>query len=96
MELDPAYGEAQLGLGKAYVQLKRPAEAVQQFRRAVELLPGKVEPYNWLGRTLIGMGQAQEGRKALEEVKRLKAAEHERLLDLRTRPTGGTGPGNTQ
>jgi Flp pilus assembly protein TadD len=78
------------------VQLKRPAEAVRQFRRAVELLPGKVEPYHWLGRTLIGIGQAEEGRKALDEVKRLKAAEHEHLPDLRTRPTGGTGPGNTQ
>ena len=75
---------------------EKAAEAVRQFRRAVELLPGKVEPYNWLGRTLIGIGQAEQGRKALDEVKRLKAAEHERLPDIRTRPSGGADPGNSQ
>ncbi len=67
---------------------------MRQFRRAAELLPGKVEPYNWLGRTLIGLGEAEEGRKALEEVKRLKATGRERLPEINTRP--GAEPGNSQ
>src|SRR5262249_15112754 len=82
LELDSAYGEAVLGLGKAYSKLKRSAEAVPLFRRATQLLPGRVEPYNWLGRTLIQLGQTEEGRNALEEVKRLKSAEHNRTSAL--------------
>ena len=91
--IDPAYGEAQLGLGKAYVDLKRPNDAVPLFRRAAELLPGHVEPYNWLGRTLVQLGRAEEGRKALDEVKRLNAARRESLPSI-LKPAA-MGPGNS-
>ena len=74
------------------MDLNRPKEAVPLFRRAAELLPRRVEPYSWLGRTLVQLGQAEEGRKALDEVKRLNAAQRERFPAILN--PAAMGPGN--
>jgi cytochrome c-type biogenesis protein CcmH/NrfG len=82
VELDPNFGDAVLGLGKIYVKRKRLAEAVPLLRRATELMPDRVEPYSWLGRTLVQLGKPEEGRKALDEVERLNAAQHNHLPSI--------------
>jgi hypothetical protein len=53
----------------AYVKLERPQESVELFRRAAQLLPEKVEPQYWLGRTLIKLGKTavQDGHSLKQE-----------------------------
>jgi predicted Zn-dependent protease len=50
------------------VQLGQAQASIELFRKAVQLLPDKVEPQYWLGRTLINLGQKAEGQKILLKV----------------------------
>jgi predicted Zn-dependent protease len=51
------------------VKLGRAQESVELFRKAAELMPEKVEPQYWLGRTLIKLGKTAEGQKILSKVR---------------------------
>ena len=85
LELDPNYGEACLGLGQVYVKLMRFEEAIPLFRRAVSLLPERVEPHHWLGRTLAQVGDIEEGRKELAQVERMNAEQRQRATETLNR-----------
>ncbi len=62
-KLDQAEREYRLGL---------------KIRQAAQLLPDRVEPYQWLGRTLIQLGRVEEGRKQLAKVEQINARKRER------------------
>jgi len=56
------------------VKLGRPQDALPLFRQAAQLMPARVEPHHWLGRTLIQIGRSEEGQKELAEVERINSA----------------------
>jgi tetratricopeptide (TPR) repeat protein len=96
-ELDPSYGEAYLGMGRADVSLGRDEEAISSFRRAAQLLPDKVDPHYWLGRTLMRVGRTEEGQREFAIVDRINSMRRPPLQDTETyrRATGALHVGNT-
>ncbi len=66
--IDPmAEGGARLQLGRLQRRFEQPEHAIQQFRRAADLLPGQVTPLIELGITLRTMGQSEQARAAYLE-----------------------------
>jgi Flp pilus assembly protein TadD len=59
VDLDPADADVRRELGYLFLDLSRPASAVEQFRRAQELAPD--EPLGWIGliRSLRAAGSAE-------------------------------------
>ena len=57
-------------MGRGYVKLNRPHEAIDFLRRAVKLLPQQVEARYWRGKTPIQIGQTKEGRRSWHELNR--------------------------
>jgi tetratricopeptide (TPR) repeat protein len=87
-ELDPAYGPAQANLGVALGGLKRDKEAVQHFRRAVELAPNLAEPHIFFGRFLFANGLVEAAQSELEAAVRVNKSSipaRDMLLEIYTR-----------
>ena len=55
-------------LGLTYFMLKKPAQALQHFERALNLRPAFTEAKNNKARVLIEMGRYQEARSLLQQV----------------------------
>jgi tetratricopeptide (TPR) repeat protein len=79
-------------LGKARLQQQRPAEAVEQLRRAADLDPRNADALGTLGQALLAMGKADEAERALRAAAQLHSDEptqialgfalvHQRKLD---------------
>jgi tetratricopeptide (TPR) repeat protein len=64
---DPDNELAHHSLGKLLLEAGRPAEAVQSFRRSLELNPLFSKPYQLLADCLLQMGQRAEAVKVLRE-----------------------------
>ena len=68
--MNPDYAEAHTNLGLAVKDQGKPDEAVDCFRRAVELKPNYAEAYNNLGIALKDLGKPDEAviffRRAIE------------------------------
>ena len=64
------------------MKLGRPQESVELFRKAAQLLPEKVEPQYWLGRTLIKLGKTAEGQKILSKVEKVIRSSRSRSKKL--------------
>lgn len=56
---DPNDAEVRRELGKLFLDLERPQQAVEQFRRAQELAPGEPENWIWLVRAMRLAGDPQ-------------------------------------
>ncbi|MDB4949645.1 MAG: repeat-containing protein [Gemmatimonadetes bacterium] len=61
-------------LGDLYAEAGAPADALREYRRAVELRPQFLDIRNKLARTLIEVGQAEQAADELREVVRLRPA----------------------
>ena len=62
-------------LGKAKLQLEKPAEAVLLLQRSIQLNPtDEVSAYYQLGKALEACGRNEEARRALAHVRDLRAA----------------------
>src|SRR2546422_11576821 len=81
LRLDASYSEIYLGMGRAYVEIGQPRQAVEYFRRAARLLPDRVEPHHWLGRTLIQIGRVEEGKRELAKVEQMNAKKREQAVE---------------
>ena len=81
--LDPANAEALTGLGRLHLGAGRYAAAIQALTRAVVLAPA-AESVHALGEALTHAGQADEGRRRLEEAERLRSQAVETQRRLRT------------
>src|SRR2546427_5231136 len=97
--LDASYSETSLGMGRAYGGIGQPRQAVDYFRRAARLLPDRVEPHHWLGRTLIQIGRVEEGKKELAKVEQMNAKKREQAAETLRReisppPVGSPYPGH--
>lgn len=57
---------AHAGVGELYMAATAPAEAAEQFRRALELRPGFHDIRNRLGEALMQLGQLEEARTEFE------------------------------
>jgi len=77
VEREPKNSMALLQLGRTYLELDRPAEAVEHLRRAQELTPGHRGVLMQLHRALRSLGQNQEAAAVLEE---FKTAEPDRAV----------------
>jgi cytochrome c-type biogenesis protein CcmH/NrfG len=71
LALDSTLTSARLALGKLYLRTERPAEALTQLERVVAESPQLAEAYYQLGRTLIRLKRAEEGKTALAKFKEL-------------------------
>jgi tetratricopeptide (TPR) repeat protein len=83
VKLRPDFAGAYLDLGDLYLQgLKRPAEAAQAYRKAVELAPAHPGARFGLARALAAQGKTAEAIAALEEAARLAPENPAPLLAL--------------
>jgi tetratricopeptide (TPR) repeat protein len=81
--LRPDFAGAYIDLGDLYLQgLKRPAEAAQVYRRAIELAPDHAGARFGLARALSAQGKTSEAIDALEEAIRLAPENPAPLLAL--------------
>ncbi|PYV94806.1 MAG: hypothetical protein DMG89_24115 [Acidobacteria bacterium] len=71
VEREPKNVMALLQLGRSYLELGRPAEAVEFLRRAQELAPEHRGVLTQLHRTLLRLGQTQEAAAVLAKLKTL-------------------------
>jgi Flp pilus assembly protein TadD len=67
-------GPALTGLGDAYLNQQRVAEAEQRYRQAIGLQPGNWRTYNSLGKFLYDSGRYEEAVAAFREVVALDTA----------------------
>ena len=87
-ELMPDSWAVSFYLGKAMLQLKRPAEAAPLLRKAAELNPREASVFYQLGKALQSLGREQEARAALLKVRELRAEALNREVDS-TRSVAG-------
>jgi tetratricopeptide (TPR) repeat protein len=71
LALDQTLTPARLALGKLYLRTDRPADALTQLQRVMSDDPKLAEAYYQLGRTLIRLKRADEGKTALDKFKEL-------------------------
>ena len=69
MEHDPDYLEARLGLVDAYRAAGRPADALAELDRAVEIAPGFADVWLARGLMLVQLGRYREARAGLDEAR---------------------------
>ena len=72
LRLDPDAAEASSGAAEVHFRANRLVEAVTEARRAVALAPESPGPHYVLGRALQFAGQREEGRRELNEYRRLQ------------------------
>jgi tetratricopeptide (TPR) repeat protein len=77
---DPGDATAWFGFGRALFDLDRPGEAIDAFRRALEIDPDYTAARRDLGRSLLASGAAQQAARTLREGIELA----ERTGDLQT------------
>ncbi len=63
LKVNPAYGDALLGLGKTEIARKRPREAVDVLRKAVQLQPDSSKAHYLLSTALNHLGQTAEAAR---------------------------------
>ena len=71
VHLDPAFAQAHLELGDLYSQQLKYAEAVPEYRRAIELDSKLVDAYYRLGQAYARLGNAEMAKKEFQIHKRL-------------------------
>ena len=79
---NPASWRAHHELGLTLVTLKRNEEALPQFRKAIQLEPGKAEPHFSLGVALASLGRRDEAKAEYEAVLRLDPAQADARINL--------------
>jgi serine/threonine-protein kinase len=67
--MDSAFAAAHVCLGRAYLQKPSPAEAVAEFRKALQLSDGDTNDLAALGLALAASRQPAEARKILDQLK---------------------------
>ncbi len=72
VELDPRNFRALDQLGLAYSSLERPADAEKVLRKALALAPDDPDILMHLGRTLMDLGQEDEGQQYLSKFQRIR------------------------
>lgn len=70
--LNPDYSGPYILLGKAYFKKKDLGSAEGMLRRAIKMDPGNYQAHYMLGQVLIAAGNAEEGRRMLEESQKLR------------------------
>jgi tetratricopeptide (TPR) repeat protein len=65
-ELKPTHGQAHLYLGRALEQIRRPTEALAEYRVAVQCCPEVAEAQLALGAALLTAGEPAEAQRHLE------------------------------
>jgi tetratricopeptide (TPR) repeat protein len=63
LKVNPAYADALLGLGKTEIALKRPREAVDVLRKAIQLQPDSGKAHYVLSTALGQLGQTAEAAR---------------------------------
>lgn len=63
-------------IGITYSEMGNDTDAVQAFKKAVEILPGSIIPYNNLGRQYIKMGKFDQAIEILEKGLRIREEPH--------------------
>ncbi|HKT10512.1 MAG TPA: tetratricopeptide repeat protein [Terriglobia bacterium] len=71
IQLDPAFAQAHLELGDLYSQQHKYAEAVPEYRRAIELDSKLVDAYYRLGQAYARLGNAEMAKEEFQIHKRL-------------------------
>jgi tetratricopeptide (TPR) repeat protein len=66
LKSDPEFLPSRLALAKAYLRRRRPAEAEQNYRLALQQAPGNVDAVEGLARALEGLGRLDDARAVLE------------------------------
>ena len=84
VEHDPDYLEARLGLVDAYRAAGRPADALSELDRAIELAPGYADVWLARGLQLVQLGRYREARDSLDEARTVHPR-HSGLTDLLVR-----------
>jgi tetratricopeptide (TPR) repeat protein len=82
LRLKPAYGEADLDMGRALAESGHYQDAIPFMRLAVEKMPDREETHYWLGKTLIQAGQKAEGEKELAEVEKLNKVKRQTASEI--------------
>ena len=82
MRLAPSYGEARLGLGEAYAKSGQYEKSLPFLREVARLMPDRVEPHYWLGKTLMKLGKTEEGKKELARVQAIHSRQHKKVDGL--------------
>jgi tetratricopeptide (TPR) repeat protein len=62
IQVDPLYGEARVKLAETYVRLGKPANALEEYVRAADLLPGDIGVQLTAGGHLLLAGRADDAR----------------------------------
>jgi hypothetical protein len=74
--MDPADAGTAINLGQLYRQERKYAEAVAEFRRAMEAAPYNATAAYGLANTLVLSGRAEEGRAAMAHFQRLSESSY--------------------
>ncbi|MGP8239165.1 MAG: tetratricopeptide repeat protein [Limisphaerales bacterium] len=82
LKYDPGLVGARIPLGRAYLGLKRPADAAGQFRAVLQCQPRNFEADAWLARSLLIQGKTNEGIAEFRRTLSLQPNEVEVLNDL--------------
>jgi len=69
---NPRHLLALRGLGTAFLTKRQPAEAIPQFRAALEIEPDSPQTHNYLGVSYLRNGQNDEALAQFQEALRLK------------------------
>ncbi|HKE26020.1 MAG TPA: tetratricopeptide repeat protein [Bryobacteraceae bacterium] len=72
IQLDAAFPEVHLELGKVYISLRRTDDAVGELQRALKANPGDADASYFLGAVLVQAGRYAEGVPHLERAKTAK------------------------
>jgi len=84
IDTNPSWPQPHLGLGQTFFFQKRPnlTNAIQSFRRVVELSPDWAEGYHWLGVAQEKQGDLQDAVGSLEQATRLAPSDTRPLICL--------------
>lgn len=69
--LDPHFAEARLQLGMLYAQQRRYADAIAQYRQAIQSQPDLADAHYHLGEALVRTGQRAEAQRQFQTFNRL-------------------------
>jgi tetratricopeptide (TPR) repeat protein len=73
--LDPAFPDAHLQLGILYASQHKYAEAIGQYRQAIELDPDMADAHYRLGQAYLRAGQKEQAQQEFELYERLRKAQ---------------------
>jgi tetratricopeptide (TPR) repeat protein len=74
IKLDPSYADAYFTRGGLYMRFDRYANAVNDFKKVIQLNPSSVNAYCNVGLSLYGLGRDNDGRQWLQKCYQMDAS----------------------